>query len=182
MQRIAASFCSPPPFERKRKCKSSRKTERTIDSFLLKLPPTGVAGSTSKFHRTSSFKPISLILEGNRYLVVVEDLYAVAPDLFRRVPRVNADGWIYPESGLPAALCHGCNGSVSYVHLRCDMKGSLALVLLRPPSMRERTNAPALYPQNQLAHFGVDHSHKHRQTKTLNACPQSLPMGAKGGW
>ena len=66
--------------------------------------------------------------------MVVEDLYVVALDLFRRVSTVNADGlnWIspgklgvvvYPESGPLAPLHHGCNGSVSYVHLRCDMKG-----------------------------------------------------------
>ena len=42
----------------------------------------------------------SLIPEGNRYLVVVEDLYVVALDLFRRVPSVNTDGLILPCCGL----------------------------------------------------------------------------------
>ena len=35
-----------------------------------------------------------LIFEGNRYFVVVEDLYVVVLDLFRRVPSVNTDGLI----------------------------------------------------------------------------------------
>ena len=35
-----------------------------------------------------------LILEGNRYLAVVEDIFVVALELLRRVPSVNSDGLI----------------------------------------------------------------------------------------
>ena len=46
------------------------------------------------------------MFEGNRHLVVVEDLYVVALDLFRRVSSVNADGLIVDKPEEPVVVVY----------------------------------------------------------------------------
>ena len=74
-----------------------------------------------------------LFREGNRDLLIGEDLSLTGPWIYSEKSKcqclwidtglVLVDCVVYPEKSPLAPLYHGCNGSLSYAYVMCDMKG-----------------------------------------------------------